>query len=150
MTADRISIKRGEKVNFTVTPRMRGNVSVKEYKIDFGDASNFTQTKNTFEHTFANKGEYKVQAFVTFNVDGQTVAGITSAACTKTIKVTDTPPVDEKCPIKGKEHLEKDDPNCYDTPKELPKTGGELGAAIGISSVATAAAYYVASRRKIS
>jgi len=53
----------------------------------------------------------------------------------------------EKCKTPGKEHLEKDDPNCYD----LPVTGaGEiLVGAIGIGSVATAAAYYVASRRQL-
>jgi len=150
LSADRISIKPGEKVNFTVTPRFSGDVRVKEYKINFGDASDFTQTNNTFEHIFAKVGVYTVKAHVTFEVEGQTVAGITSAACTKTVKVTDTPPIIERCPIKGKEHLNKDDPNCYDAPKELPKTGGELGVAIGISSVATAAAYYVASRRRIS
>ena len=53
----------------------------------------------------------------------------------------------EKCKTPGKEHLEVGDPNCYD----LPVTGaGEiLVGAIGIGSVATATAYYIASRRQL-
>jgi len=149
LTADRITIKRGEKVNFTVTPQMKGDVSVKEYKMDFGDTSTFTGTSNKFAHIYANEGTYTAKAFITFMVEGKTVAGVTSAECTKTIKVSKDETKKEYCPIKGKEHLLKDDPACSDTPSELPKTGGELGAAAGFGSVATAAAYYVASRRQL-
>ena len=131
LTADRITIRRGEKVNFTVTPQMKGDVRVKEYTMDFGDNSTFTGTSSKFAHQFAKVGIYTAKASITFDVEGKTVAGITSAQCAKTIKVTDekTPPVTP--------------------PKELPKTGGELGAAAGLGSAATAAAYYVASRRKL-
>lgn len=57
------------------------------------------------------------------------------------------PKEDPHCPTPGREHLPVDDPGCYD----LPKTGPAevITGTIAIAAVGTAAAYYIASRKKL-
>lgn len=55
----------------------------------------------------------------------------------------------EMCKIPGKTHLPVNDPGCK--PDELPVTGPEsiVGGIVGLGSIGTAGAYYIASRRKL-
>ena len=152
MKADRAKISVGDKVKFVITPEFKGNVSIKEYSIDFGDTQTARQTGNAFEHTYNKEGTFKAKGFVTFEVEGKTVADITSVECEETITVTTTPP--EYCEVPGKEYLPKGHPDCKEggktPPSDIPSTGaGGVGAAIAIGSIVTAASYYIASRRKL-
>lgn len=62
-----------------------------------------------------------------------------------------TPPTEitkEMCPIPGKQHLTKSSPDCMETPRELPKTGGlDIAAFAGLGAMTISLGYYLASRR---
>lgn len=66
----------------------------------------------------------------------------------------ENPPVEEKCPVPGKEHLPADSEDCEEdeapTPTELPETGmGEnILSLLGVGSLAGVTSAYIASRRK--
>lgn len=61
-------------------------------------------------------------------------------------------PIEKKefCTVPGKEHLPKDSPECFETPSELPKTGGlDATAFLGLGAMTISIGYYIASRRSI-
>ena len=66
----------------------------------------------------------------------------------------ENPPVEDKCPVPGKEHLPADSEDCEEdeapTPTELPETGmGEnVLSLLGVGSLAGVTSAYIASRRK--
>jgi uncharacterized repeat protein (TIGR01451 family) len=133
---------------FKVTPHAEGqNVSVKEYTFDFGD----TQTKvvgvgqETQTHTYAKAGDYTVKVSVTFEVDGKTVAGVTSDKCVVKVSVGD---VLGECVV-----AEGQNENCevLGTTTELPSTGPETAivGAIAASSLGLGVHAFVNSRRAL-
>lgn len=178
LTANPKTIKTGGAVGFRVYPAYTGNVQVVGSYIDFGDGV-VTNPANTlsYSHIYTKDGEYKVKAYINFIVDGKEVNDVSSVECEETIKATPTPP-EEWCEVPGKEHLPKDDPGCKEDEEEwcevpgkehlkpndpdcvsnpvnpneptyLPKTGLEVFGILGLGSMTTAGAYYVASRRAL-
>lgn len=179
LNANPLAIKTGSAVNFEVVPEYKGNVQVVGSYIDFGDGvkTNVNNVYN-YSHIYANKGDYKAKAYINFIVDGEAKNGVTSVECEETVKVTETPPEycevpgkehlpkddpnckedeEEWCEVPGKEHLRPDDPDCKSDvvvddpsgPTYLPKTGLEAFGILGLGSMTTAGAYYVASRRAL-
>lgn len=135
---------------FQTTATAKGNVTIKEVKVDFGDNQSKTVDYGTaVSHTY-KPGEYTATAYVTFTVGGQTVANQTSDACKVAVTVQETPKTDEckpgvpvgddRCEVLGEE-----------TPKELPSTGPEalLGGLFGTSALGYGIYSYVASRRAL-
>jgi uncharacterized repeat protein (TIGR01451 family) len=77
-------------VRATVTPFTANGAQLKLVTFDFGDNTKQVTDKTTFEHTYAQNGNYVVTATLTFMVNGQTVTR-TSAACSKPINFVATP-----------------------------------------------------------
>jgi uncharacterized repeat protein (TIGR01451 family) len=175
LTASRIGIKPGDGVSFRVFPEYKGNVSVVGSWMNFGDGVRTTsQDVYNYTHIYNREGKYTAIAYVDFIVDGQAVDNVTSVECEVPVTVTSEP---VPCPIPGKEHLPIDDPGCKEdrctvpgkeylppndpdcktdgggsytyVPGELPRTGAGLAGIVGLGSVATAAGYYIASRRQL-
>lgn len=145
LTADRNKITKGETVNFTVKPKFTGeNVSVKEYKMDFGDTQTQIKDIAQFAHNYDRAGNYVAQAWVTYNVDGKTET-VTSEACKKPIEVTETPITEEPCIYDPS--LKADDPNCV--PSYIPATGNgaAAGGIIGAGALTLGIASWLSSRR---
>jgi uncharacterized repeat protein (TIGR01451 family) len=159
---------------FKVTPHTEGNsVSVKEYAFDFGDG----QTKvvsvgnETQTHTYAKPGDYTVKVSVAFNVDNQTVTGVTSDACSVKVNVEQVPPAeckpgipvgDERCtptneckpgvPMGSASCNEQPTPpTTPGTPSELPSTGPEtiVGGVFGTSALGLGVHTWWNSRRAL-
>ena len=150
LVADRNRISKGGNVKFTIIPEFRGKVSVKSTSVDFGDGSKTDPSLKTgYIHQYDKAGTFTAKAYINFTVDGKDVNNVSSVECEETITVTTPPPV-EKCRVKGKEHLDINDPNCFVyVPTELPQTGGEILGLIGLGGLTTSVSYYINSRRKL-
>lgn len=81
----------GREVEYKVTPTFSpaSVVSVKNYQYNFGDGSEVLLTdKNTVKHSYQKDGSYKMNATVTFSVNGQDKTAI----CDATVTFAPTPP----------------------------------------------------------
>jgi hypothetical protein len=117
LTANKTVVKIGQTdpaVNFRVYPEYRGNVTFNGSWMDFGDGAK-TDLLNivNYTHTYTAAGTYTAKAYVNFQVDDM-VYDVTSVDCELPILVI---AADEKCPIPGKEDLDKDDPRCKPDPE---------------------------------
>jgi uncharacterized repeat protein (TIGR01451 family) len=158
LEVDRNRISKGGSVKFTVIPELKGKVSVSGIWMDFGDGTKTDPALTTdYVHQYNTAGTFKAKAYINFDVDGKVYNDVSSVECEKEITVKADEK--EKCPIKGKGHLDIDDPECKNipvnpptppyTPTELPQTGGELFGLLGLGALTTSAGYYINSRRKL-
>jgi len=129
------------KYRFDVKYTAKNGATFKSVSFDYGDG----QTGTANEHTYAKEGTYNVVASVTFMVNGQEKT-VTSDACAKPVTVTP-----KNCPVKGKEHLPENSPECKETPVVLPETGagGLAGIFAAVSAAGATAHRFVTSRRKV-
>ncbi len=139
LDADKNVITRGDTVNFTIVPRYVGDkVTIKEYKMDFGDMKTAIKDNQNFAHMYPTVGSYTAQAWVTYNVDGKTET-VTSEACKKPITVNEAPatPVTPTTPVSPS------------TPGYIPATGNEgaIAGAIGAGAITLGIASWLTSRR---
>ena len=138
---------------FAVKATYSDKVTVKEVRVDFGDTqSTIVDYGATIPHTYAKPGTYTAVAYVTFDVNGKTVTGITSDACKQTVEVV--PPTVNEC----KPGIPAGDARCNETPTppttpetpaEMPSTGPEalIGGLFGSSALGLGAHSWLASRR---
>ena len=98
LTANRVNIKAGESVAFTITPEYRGDVQVAGTYMDFGDGM-VTSPANTlnYSHIYTTPGTYKAKAYINFIVEGAQRNNVTSVACEQTITVTEAPTPEFVC-----------------------------------------------------
>jgi uncharacterized repeat protein (TIGR01451 family) len=133
------SIKKArDTFDFTVSAPVAGNVQVKEYNFNFGDNQSIIVGvgQETQTHTYAAPGTYTATVTVTFDVNGQTVTGVTSDNCASKVTV-EQPPVTP--------------PTTPGTPTSLPNTGSELatGGLFGSGAVGLGINSWLGSRRKV-
>lgn len=137
---------------FTAKAQLEGNVKVKEYMFDFGDGETLIvgAEQTTVSHTYKEARDYTATVAVTFEVDGKTVAGITSDTCKVDLTVKPVPPTeckpgipegDERCEEKPEEEV----------PTELPSTGpgAVLGGLFGSSALGLGVHSWLSSRRSL-
>jgi uncharacterized repeat protein (TIGR01451 family) len=124
--------------DFTVKTSSQGNVKVKEYNFDFGDAKSMLVGlgQETQTHTYTAPGDYTAKVNVTFEVNGKTVSGVTSDTCAAKVTV-EQPPVTP--------------PTTPETPSKLPDTGAGLavGGLFGSGAVGLGVNSWLGSRRKL-
>lgn len=89
---------------FTTTASAKDGAKIVNYTYNFGDGSTKNGGKTT-RHTYAKPGTYKVSVKVNVRIDSKTVTA--PGTCETSVTVEK-----ENCPIKGKEHLPKDSPEC--------------------------------------
>lgn len=142
---------------FTATAKFGKNTTFTGADFTFGDGKSVSNVKPTtpttvvVQHTYDKAGTYSASAVLHFNVDGKPV---TANACKTTVTPEGgTPeckpgipvgdPRCEVCPYDPS--LTPDDPNCKETPTELPNTGA--GNIIAIGGVALVAGFLFYRRR---
>ena len=126
--------KTADTYEFNVKATYSSNVTVKEVRVDFGDTqSTIVDYGTTVSHTYTKPGTYTAVGYVTFDVNGKTVANITSDTCKATVEVAapTTPPT------------------TPETPAEMPSTGPVeiVGGLFGSSALGLGAHSWLASRR---
>lgn len=139
--------------DFKVVAKAEGNVKVKEYKFDFGDGQNqiVGADQTTVSHTYNEARDYTARVFVTFEVDGKTVTGVTGDNCKVDLTVKPVeckpgiPENDERCEEKP------ETPKTPEVPGELPSTGPEaiLGGLFGSSALGLGIHSWLNSRRAL-
>ncbi len=130
--------------DFTVHATPQGsNVSIKEYHFDFGDDQSVIvgPGHETQSHTYAVPGEKVVTVTVTFEVDGKTVPGVSSAKCQQKFTVEQppvTPPAPPTPPQPGQ-------------PSALPPTGPTaiMSGFFGSSALGLGVHAWLGSRRNL-
>jgi uncharacterized repeat protein (TIGR01451 family) len=148
-----VSFVKDRTYKFTVDTTAQNGATVKSYHFDFGDDTDVLLTdKNVVEHSYAKDGTYKASVEVTFDVNGE-MKKVSSKDCEKTLTFSEEI---ERCPIDGKGHLPKDDPDCREQVKgvkkktTLPSTGAGsvAGAFAAITAVGATGHSLVIRRRK--
>lgn len=135
----------GGKVTFEAKGITKGNVTIKEYTVDYGDNQKATQSigQETFTHEYA-PGDYTAKLSVTFGLEGGKTDTKTASTCEVKIHV-EQPPVVPPAPETP------ETPQQPEAPGVLPSTGPEsiLAGIVGSSALGYGVHAFAMSRRKL-